>query len=197
MAIKLYKRNATYLKGVCIAVILLFCFALVYTVNGNVEATQRQEAQIDDTTYFQDFSLSGLNGEQFTSEDVAEHKLTIVNAWAPWCGPCVGEMPDLETLYEGLDNDEIMLVGVVADYTTTEEANYDSQIEDKVASTGVEYPIMVADQKFTDEMLPLTGGGIPCTWAIDQDGKIIGMISGSRDLETWQTQVDEWLKEVS
>lgn len=46
-----------------------------------------------------DFSMELASGETFT---LSEHagKAVLVNFWATWCGPCVGELPDFQQLQQ-------------------------------------------------------------------------------------------------
>ncbi|MBQ8139643.1 MAG: redoxin domain-containing protein [Lachnospiraceae bacterium] len=57
-----------------------------------------------------DFTATLTNGETFTLSD---HKsdVVLINFWATWCGPCVGEMPELQQLSdEGIENFELICV---------------------------------------------------------------------------------------
>lgn len=43
-------------------------------------------------------------------------KMVYVDVWATWCGPCVGEIPFMEELYERYkDDDRIVLVSISVD----------------------------------------------------------------------------------
>ena len=42
-------------------------------------------------------------------------KTTILNLWAPWCAPCLAEMPALDRLARRLDPADFAVVGVTVD----------------------------------------------------------------------------------
>jgi len=46
-----------------------------------------------------DFSVTLLDGTKFTQEDLLGH-WTLMDFWATWCSPCVGEMPNLHAAWE-------------------------------------------------------------------------------------------------
>ena len=52
---------------------------------------------------FQTIKLYNLDQSDYTLNDGTK-KLILVNFWATWCGPCVKEMPLLETVYNELPN---------------------------------------------------------------------------------------------
>lgn len=41
------------------------------------------------------FTATDFKGNPVTSEIFAKNKLTMVNIWGTFCGPCIREMPDL------------------------------------------------------------------------------------------------------
>ena len=72
-----------------------------------------------------------LYPELFEGIDLTGVKLILVNFWEPWCSPCVGEMPDLEKLYEAYKDQGLLVVGF---YSQEEGA------ESVMAEAGVTYP---------------------------------------------------------
>ncbi len=46
------------------------------------------------------FNTQDLYGNTVTSDILDNAVVTIINEWATWCGPCVGEMPHFQTMHE-------------------------------------------------------------------------------------------------
>ena len=72
-----------------------------------------------------DFDTVDLDGNAVnTREFAAEHELTLVNFWATWCGPCVGEMPELQSLHERFSTEaaetDVAILGVWLDTERTQ-----------------------------------------------------------------------------
>ena len=86
------------------------------------------------------FSTETFEGEPFTSEDVKDAKLVMINLWEPWCGPCVGEMPDLEKIYEEYKDDGLVILGVFSDTTMDDDA---AKI---LEEAGITYPVLRASE---------------------------------------------------
>ena len=67
-----------------------------------------------------DFTVALTNGEDFTLSD-HDGGMVLINFWATWCGPCVGEMPELGQLAEdGIENFDIVCVNVGEDKNTVD-----------------------------------------------------------------------------
>ena len=64
----------------------------------------------------EDFSLNTPEGTpQNIMELVGKNKLTILDFWASWCGPCRREMPFMKQLYEQYQHKGLGIVGISLD----------------------------------------------------------------------------------
>ena len=57
-----------------------------------------------------DFTVKLTNGENFTLSDYKD-KVVFLNFWATWCPPCVGELPDIQKMYDD-NTDGLVIIAV-------------------------------------------------------------------------------------
>jgi thiol-disulfide isomerase/thioredoxin len=97
-------------------------------------------------------------------------KALLVNFWAPWCAPCVQEMPELSALQQefagGAAGKALQIIGVGIDSP--------SNIAQFAAKLNVAYPLYVAGMAGTDLMrlFDNNAGSLPYTVLIGADGQI-------------------------
>ena len=107
-----------------------------------------------------------------------EHVLTMINFWEPWCNPCVGEMPELEQLYQDRGG-ELLILGV---YWTEENA------AETIKEAGVTYPVMLYDSVFERYQT----GYVPTTIFVDPGGHVIGQSQiGARSYAEWDKLITQ------
>lgn len=60
------------------------------------------------------FNLTSDNGEGMRLEDY-RGKYVLLNFWATWCQPCVEELPSLNSVYQGMRDKGLIVLGVSVD----------------------------------------------------------------------------------
>ena len=130
------------------------------------------------------FSAEDAEGSIWTEQVFAEHSLTILNFWEPWCGPCVSEMPDLQEISAEYADRGVLILGIYA----TPDA------EDDVAAvlekTGVTYPIL----RYTHDFDHLQTGYVPNTVVVDSTGAIVyGPFAGALSRDGWVSLIEKYL----
>jgi thiol-disulfide isomerase/thioredoxin len=119
-------------------------------------------------------SLRTLDGHTVSSADW-RGKVTIVNFWATWCGPCRAEIPDLVALQKKYSR-YLQVVGISQD-----EAPPDV-VHRFAAERQVNYPIVMS----TPELEKAFPGiyALPTSYLIDREGRIVqkhvGMLNPER-----------------
>lgn len=102
-------------------------------------------------------------------------KVTVLNFWATWCGPCREEMPMLNRLRAKLAPKGVEVVGVALD-NKEEVSAFVNQLK-------ISYPILLGDSDTLGLMRSLGNatGGLPYTLILDRKGKIAAKLTGLLD----------------
>lgn len=90
----------------------------------------------------------------------------VLNFWATWCGPCVSELPALESLYEKLKDEGLTVVGVAVDDTPENIKEYQERFK-------LTYPIIIDSSSESKRAYKL--GGLPETFILNKDHAIVLM----------------------
>ncbi|MCR5530121.1 MAG: TlpA family protein disulfide reductase [Saccharofermentans sp.] len=141
------------------------------------------------------FSTVDRDGNTYDESIFSDYELTVINFWEPWCGPCVGEMPDLEELYENYSDQGLLIIGVYS------EENMEGDVEAVLSDSGITYPIL----RYTSEFDQYQSGYVPTTILVDSNGNIIDtgeaylegldstLIVGSHSYGEWEDIVEQYL----
>jgi thiol-disulfide isomerase/thioredoxin len=116
-----------------------------------------------------EIKLKTASGESFTREDFTG-KVTLVNFWASWCGPCVEEIPALNRLREHMKDRPFELISI-------NYAEKPQQIREFLNMVKVDFPVLLdEDGSYSAKWNVLV---YPATFVIAADGNIAYGVNGA------------------
>jgi thiol-disulfide isomerase/thioredoxin len=134
------------------------------------------------------FSATDLDGTAIDNSFFASHRVTMVNVWGTFCGPCIEEMPDLAQLPAAFAPADFALVGIVADTSyqnTSANAETTATARQLTASAKATYRNIIPDRVLVEKVLSGVSV-VPTTFFVDSSGKLIGdPIEGSGTKDQW------------
>ncbi len=127
---------------------------------------------------FTDFEMQTPEGETVKLSDfISKNKVTLVDFWASWCGPCRAEMPNVVAAYNKYKAKGFGVVGVSLDSKA-------DAWKDAIENLGITWPQMSDLKGWQCEGSKLYGvNAIPATVLIGQDGIIIARDLRGEDIE--------------
>lgn len=151
------------------------------------------ESSDDSAETFQlTFTAKDLDGNEVDQSVFANAKLTMMNIWATFCGPCINEMPELgELAAEG--GTDYQIIGVCTDLNGTEDMLEDAK--EIVSQTKASYLHLQP----SEDLYPVltASSSVPVTFFFDSEGKLVGKgILGAQKKDTWSQVISERLEMV-
>lgn len=149
---------------------------------------------------FGSFTTPDLAGNEQTEAVLKDHKLTMINVWATFCGPCINEMPDLGEINKEYKDNGFQIIGIVSDAVDM-DGNPSSETialaNDIISQTGADYlHVLPSAALFEGPLRTLTV--VPTTYFADENGVQVGeTYTGGRTKEKWTEIIDSLLSQVN
>ena len=159
------------IKALCL--VLLLALALPLAGCQSETTPEGPATPIAEGDAYRDFTAPLADGGEFTLSD-HEGKVILLNFWATWCGPCVGEMPAFEQLQETYGEDLVLL----AVNSGEDEGTVKAFLEEN----GYTFPVAL-DPRYEVALL-YPSDSIPYTVIIGADGKVAAIQLGAADADT-------------
>lgn len=162
----------------------------------SVPAENGKLKENSDLMKFPSFEGKDLDGNEAKSSTLfAGNTVTVVNFWFTTCGPCVGELSDLEALNKSLSEKGGEVVGINS-FTLDGDKTAISEAKDVLTKKGASYKNIWFDSN--SEAGKFTSGlySYPTTYVVDKNGNIVGdpitgAITGKKQSEKLNKLIDQ------
>jgi len=119
-----------------------------------------------------DFMAPDPQGNQISLDEI-KGKVTIIDFWASWCGPCRKENPNVVRLYEKYHEKGLEIIGVSLDGNTKQKDPKKAWL-DAIEKDGLKWHQVSNLSYFYDPVAKQYNvQAIPATFILDSEGKII------------------------
>ena len=117
---------------------------------------------------FKNFEMADVDGNMHSlAEYVSANKVTLIDFWASWCGPCRAEMPAVKAAYDAYKSKGFGIVGISLD-------NNKEAWTGAIKNLGLDWAHLSDLKGWNNEGAKLYGvRSIPATVLVAQDGTII------------------------
>ena len=168
-----YQLKGNHMRYTIALVIVAFVFASV----GFAQPQQQKKAP--------NFILKMGNGQTYELSK-NKGKVTIVNFWATWCGPCRQEIPDFIEVYKKYKEQGVEIVGISLD-----QGGWD-KVNPFVKQNKINYPVVLDDGAVASTFGKIQF--IPTTFIIDPNGTIIDEHTGVLTRTQIESKIKPYLK---
>ena len=103
-------------------------------------------------------------------------KVVVINFWATWCPPCLAEMPSMQRAYDVLDRNRFEIFAINIGEEDTAMREFIAEFEPALT-----FPILRSEPE-TMELWNVRG--LPTTYFVDKQGRMIYVAMGGRDLDS-------------
>ena len=120
-----------------------------------------------------DFTFQDAKGSTFRLADF-RGTAVLLNLWATWCGPCVRELPSLDSLQGQLQGQNFTVIAIDEERNSAEVAGIWFKKHE------IKNLMSYSDPSGHIASL-LHARGVPVTYLINKEGLAIGMLEGGMD----------------
>ena len=133
-----------------------------------------------------EFTQGDVEGHNISSDDL-HGRITLLNFWATWCGPCKMEAPDLEKIQDAYKDRNVNVVGMAC----SEKSK--SGLLAWCRANHITYRQCMA----TSDVRKAFGDieEVPVSFLIDAQGRIRYRWDGEREFATFQFAIERLLRE--
>ena len=125
-----------------------------------------------------EITLKDLDGKDLSLSQY-KGKVVLLNLWATWCAPCLGEIPELIEIQQKYAARGFTIIGIAMDDEGASVVTpwvQKERFDVNGAKSQMNYPIVIGNDAAADKFGGLLG--YPTSVLITRDGKIIKRVTG-------------------
>ncbi len=154
-------------------VLIILSLLVLIAILGGCGSFSTPLPALDGTTPVPDITLPTPDGETLSLSDY-RGQVIFLNFWGTYCPPCVAEMPELQAVYQELEGQDFVLIGLNAEEKP-------ETVQAFIEENGITFPIIISDDATINPQYQLKH--MPTTWFIDKHGILRGKIVGQMSKE--------------
>ena len=150
------------------------------------------------------FKSVDLDGNPVDESVFKNAKLTMVNVWATWCGPCTSELPHIAKVAEEYKDKGFQVLGILSDAQMKENEEENKNAADEVADLAKQ---ILRDANATylnvKTSADIEGSimkfvvGLPTSFFMDENGNVVGQpFVGAKTEEEFKQIIENMLKTI-
>ena len=177
---KNYWKNKSFFAKLSDAIFIIILVAMLFpqgrlAIGGAVNRIKALISQpsiedngilIADEDY--NWQLKDINNNTVNLKN-SKGKVIFINLWATWCPPCIGEMPEIQKLYDEFKNENDIVFYLITDDTVDKMKKF-------VMNKGYTFPVF---KSMSPTPVPFRVRSIPTTFVISKSGKIVIQKTGA------------------
>ncbi len=132
-----------------------------------------------------EYKAPDLDGVEIALDDL-RGKVVLINVWATWCGPCRVEMPPIQRSYDRFKERGFTVIAVSIDAGP----GYREKVSAFAEEFELKFPILLDPDGRIARVLQTVG--VPETFVVDREGKIVKRLIGAAD---WDSPANQALIE--
>lgn len=183
--------------------LLAFIFLMIFwTGCGNVPSANKTENTATPNKFpmlgaeIADADLEMVEGG-FSKVSQRKGNVVLLNLWATWCMPCIGEMPGLVRMQDDMGGKGLQIIGLnVGDDGEPEPFD---KIKNFAKAHKLNYELARITPELGIKLSKIAGrDGIPQSFLIDREGRLRGTFFGGSEatVETMRREVEKVVNEA-
>lgn len=184
------------LRQISIVVTPLFIIGLILTLESMIK-NNNDIIKMNETFKggFDSFVMKDFDDNEYTEDILKGHKVTMINIWGTFCGPCIREMPELEEISEMYDEKDLKIIGLPGDLYGADGIVDEDQVAkalDIIDKTGAKYTMLIPSKEIEAGVI----GSVrfyPTTIFVNENGEHLRFVESANSKEGWIEIIEEVL----
>ena len=133
-----------------------------------------------------DFNLQALQSEDsLLTLSSLKGNVVLINFWATWCGPCIAEIPEFNSLLKKYEEKNFKILGISVN-------DSEKQLKKFITKFNVDYPLLFGSIEKMNTVIVNYGGfnSVPVSYLINREGLVVRGYPGAILGDYWTSVLE-------